>query len=116
MQAIIFDFGNVVAFFDHGKTLGRLQSYTDMSVADMLATVYQGQLEDDFESGKLSAEDFLAIFRERCRLRCDHEVLARAVGDIFEPNPEICQLLPRLKSRYRLLLGSNTNPLHSRHF
>jgi putative hydrolase of the HAD superfamily len=116
VQAIIFDFGNVVGFFDHAKTLRRLEPYTDMPAEDMFRVVYEGKLEDEFESGRLSVEDFLSTFRERCRLRCTDEVLADAVRDIFEPNSEICALIPRLAARQRLILGSNTNPLHSRHF
>ena len=116
MQAIIFDFGNVVAFFDHGKTLARLEPFTDMSAAQMHAAVYDGRLEDDFESGRIGSAEFCAAFRDLCRLRCDDVALTAAIADIFEPNPEICALIPRLTSRYRLLLGSNTNPLHSRHY
>src|SRR5207244_2214206 len=39
-----------------------------------------------------------------------------AFGDIFWPNDEVCALVPRLKERYRLLLGSNTTELHARRF
>jgi HAD superfamily hydrolase (TIGR01509 family) len=116
MQAIIFDFGNVVGFFDHAKTLRRLEPYTDMSAAEMFDAVYQGHLEDDFESGRLSEEDFLSAFGKLCRLRCDNAVLAEAMTDIFEPNPEVCSLIPKLQTRYRILLGSNTNAIHARHF
>jgi len=116
MQAIIFDFGNVLGFFDHNKTLRRLEPYTDMSAAEMYETVYQDRLEDDFESGRIGDIDFLNMFRGLCRLRCDNAVLGAAMADIFEPNPEVCDLIPRLKSRYRLLLGSNTNAIHSRQF
>jgi glucose-1-phosphatase len=116
MEAIIFDFGNVVGFFDHEKTLRRLEPYTDMSAAEMFETVYQDRLEDDFESGRIGDDEFLSFFREMCRLRCDHAFLRAAMADIFEHNPEICNLIPRLKSRYRLLLGSNTNAIHSLHF
>jgi putative hydrolase of the HAD superfamily len=50
------------------------------------------------------------------RLRCNDDYLARAWADIFRPNLEVCALLPVLKPRFRLLLGSNTNELHSRQF
>ncbi len=116
MQALIFDFGNVIGFFDHARTLKRLEPFTDMSAKEMFATVYQDQLEDDFESGRLGADEFLTAFRDLCRLRCDNKFLTAAIGDIFEPNPEICGLIPRLKKRYRILLGSNTNTIHSAHF
>ena len=35
---------------------------------------------------------------------------------MFWPNPEVCAWCRALKPRYRLLLLSNTNELHSRHF
>lgn len=116
MQAIIFDFGNVLGFFDHAKTLARLAPYTDMSGAEIRRLVYEGTLEDDFESGRMTLDDFSAHFRKLCRLRCDHDFLCSAVADIFEPNAALCELIPKLAPRYRLLLGSNTNPIHSRHF
>jgi HAD superfamily hydrolase (TIGR01509 family) len=116
MKTIIFDFGNVVGFFDHCKTLRRLERFTDMPGEIMYREIYLGPLEDEFESGRIGAEEFLDIFRDRCRLTCDNQTLAAAIEDIFEPNPEICDLIPKLKGRYRILLGSNTNPIHSRHF
>ena len=116
MQAIIFDFGNVIGLFDHAMTLRRLEPFTDMPAEEILGTIYQGKLEDDFESGRIGMEEFLDIFRSRCRLCCDRAFLAQAMANIFEPNPEICGLLPKLQSQYRLLLGSNTNIVHSRHF
>src|SRR5205085_9196011 len=97
-------------------TLRRLEPFTDMPAEEILGTIYQGQLEDEFESGRIGMEEFLDIFRSRCRLCCDRAFLAQAMANIFEPNPEICGLIPKLQSQYRLLLGSNTNVVHSRHF
>jgi len=116
IKAIVFDFGNVIGFFDHGRTLQRLTRYTDMTPAAMYAAIYDGDLEDEFECGRITQAEFLDRFRRTCRLGCDDEVLRAACADIFSPNPEICALLPVLKPRYRLVLGSNTNELHSRHF
>ena len=116
MQAIVFDFGNVVGYFDHYQTLNKLTAYTEMPAPEMYAAVYNGNLEDAFESGRLTTAEFLQRFRELCRLRCDDAYLHAACADIFRPNPDVCALLPRLKSRYRLLLGSNTNALHAIQF
>src|ERR1043165_3109808 len=109
MQAIIFDFGNVVAFFDHYRTLNRLAPYTDMALERIYADVYQGDLEDAFERGALSQAEFLRRVSELACLRCEEKFLCDAIGDIFWPNEEVCALIPALKSRYRLILGSNTN-------
>lgn len=116
MQAIIFDFGNVVAFFDHYRTLNRLAPYTDMALERIYADVYQGDLEDAFERGALTTPQFLKRVMERACLRCEEQFLEGAIGDIFWPNPEVCALVPILKQRYRVILGSNTNAIHSRHF
>ena len=116
IKTIVFDFGNVIGFFDHYRTLNRIARYTDMMPTAMYAAIYDSQLEDEFERGRMSQAEFLNRFRQTCRLCCDDETLAAACADIFKPNPEVCTLLPALQARYRLLLGSNTNELHARQF
>lgn len=116
MKTIIFDFGNVLGYFDHGLTLSRLAAHTDMSAEEMTDAIYRGQLEDDFEAGRVGTAEFLSQVKKMCRLRCDEKFLAEAWSDIFRPNQDVCDLIPRLKSRYRLLLGSNTNELHAGQF
>jgi putative hydrolase of the HAD superfamily len=113
MQAIAFDFGNVLGFFDHRITLEKLTPHTDMSAEEMFAAVYDTPLEDAFESGRISAVDFMQEVRKLCRLRCDHQFMIGAWSDIFRPNAEVCRLIESLKPRYGLLLGSNTNALHA---
>jgi putative hydrolase of the HAD superfamily len=116
IKTIVFDFGNVIGFFDHYRTLDRIACYTDMTPAAMYAAIYDSELEDDFERGRISQAEFLRRFRRLCRLSCDNEVLAVACADIFRPNADVCAMLPALKTHHRLLLGSNTNELHARHF
>ena len=116
IETLAFDFGQVIGFFDHGRTASKLARHTDLSEADMLAAIYGGDLEDSFESGRIAEHEFLARVRSLCRLRCEDDVIAAAVADIFWPNEPLCALIPELKQRYRLILGSNTNSLHARRF
>lgn len=116
MKAIVFDFGNVVAFFDHYKTLNRLAVHTHQTPEQMYRAYLETDLEDAYDSGRITTAEFLARFRAACALRCGDEVAAEAITDIFEPNRDVCELVPLLRPRYRVLLGSNTNELHSRHF
>jgi putative hydrolase of the HAD superfamily len=116
MRTIIFDFGNVVGFFDHWRTLRKLERFTDMPAQEMYSTIYSGALEDAFESGTIGEDEFLERFCGGCRLKCTQADLADAMADIFWPNPEVCDLIPALQTRYRILLGSNTNIIHSRWF
>jgi putative hydrolase of the HAD superfamily len=78
--------------------------------------MYCGDLEDAYESGRITSAEFLRRIRDGCGLTCPDEVLVPAFADMFWPNEAVCALVPRLRPRYRLLLGSNTNELHSRHF
>jgi putative hydrolase of the HAD superfamily len=58
----------------------------------------------------------LGLVRETCRLHGTDEQLRTALADMFWPNPEVCDLIPLLAPRYRLVLLSNTNELHATHF
>ena len=116
MKTIIFDFGNVVGFFDHRRTLRRLTPHTDLTRDEMMACVYDSVVEDEYERGVISTADALGKIHALWRLRCDLDFLHQSVADIFWPNPEVCGLVPRLRPRYRILLGSNTNDIHARQF
>jgi HAD superfamily hydrolase (TIGR01509 family) len=116
IKAIVFDFGQVVGFFDHRVTTSRLVSYASLSTDELHGRLFGTALEDDYESGRLTTEQFLREVREACRLNCSEAFLATAWADIFLPNPDVCALIPRLKPNYRLLLASNTNELHSQQF
>jgi len=116
MKTIIFDLGNVVAFFDHFRALEKLRPFSPLTPQEMYAAVFAGELEDRVERGQLAPAVFLRDVHRLWQLRCDVEFLAHTVGDIFSANPEVCELIPRLKQRYRILLGSNTNAVHARRF
>jgi putative hydrolase of the HAD superfamily len=116
IKTLAFDFGNVVGHFSHRKASERLAAHSPLSVDVIHRHIFGGQLEDDFESGRLTTSDFLRSVREICQLDCDDEFASQALADMFWRNEEVCALVPCLKPRYRLLLASNTNDLHARHF
>jgi glucose-1-phosphatase len=116
IKTIVFDFGRVVGYFDHRLTTNRLAPGSGLSAEEMHTYLFGGPLEDDYESGRITTGEFLKRVRETCRLTCSEDTIAAAWADIFWPNLEVCALLPRLKPRYHLLLGSNTNELHARRF
>jgi glucose-1-phosphatase len=116
VKTLVFDFGNVIGFFDHWIVTNRLAPHAGIPADAIHAHLWDSQLEDDYEAGRISTADFLQKVRDVCQLRCSIEELAAAYEDIFWPNPDVIALLPRLKPRYRLLLASNTNELHARKF
>jgi len=116
ISTIVFDFGNVVAHFSHRKAAEQLAVYGTSSAASLAAYLFGDKLEDDFESGRVATDVFIGMVRETFHLHCTDEQFITAFTDMFTANPEVCELLPLLKPRYRLLLLSNTNDLHARHF
>jgi putative hydrolase of the HAD superfamily len=117
IKTIVFDFGNVIGFFSHRLASERLARYSDLSVDEIDAILWDSPLEDEYEAGQISTAEFVRKVREMCRLHCPDDVLCAAYADIFQAaNPEVVALLPRLKPRYHLLLASNTNQLHARQF
>lgn len=116
IRTLVFDFGNVVGFFSHRRSAEQLAAYSSLGADALLAYLLACRLEDDYESGRLSTVALMEIVRAQCRLACTDEQFRAAFADMFEPNPEVCALIPALKQRYRLLLLSNTNELHCDHF
>jgi putative hydrolase of the HAD superfamily len=113
IETIAFDFGQVIGYFDHGRTLAQLTPYADLSDREIYEAIYDTTLEHEFESGLISVSEFLRRARQLCGFRCADDFLQTAIADIFWPNEELCSLIPQIKRHYRLVLGSNTNPIHS---
>jgi putative hydrolase of the HAD superfamily len=116
IQAILFDFGNVIAFFDHMRAIRRVADRCTMAPDLILPTVYDAPLEHDFESGRIGGDEFLQRMKEIVGFRGDIAELRAAFIDIFWPNPPVQMMIPQLAKRYRLVLASNTNELHAAQF
>jgi len=112
MKTVFFDFGNVVAFFDHQRALDRLARYTDLPSAELALQLYGSPIEDDYEKGRMSTAEYVRAAKLNGRLGCTDEEFLAAYVDIFWRNDPVCELIPRLAGRYRLVLASNTNEAH----
>jgi glucose-1-phosphatase len=116
IKAIVFDYGKVVGHFDHGRTARKLAPYSRLSLPEIEMYLYPDELEDDFEKGAVTKQQFLRVIRDQLQLDCPTETIRSAIADIFWHNDEVCDLVPRLVPRYRLVLGSNTNAIHAEFF
>jgi putative hydrolase of the HAD superfamily len=117
IKTIVFDFGNVLGFFDHRRTTERLAKHSLLPFEELHASLFGPRFEDGYESGQLSTSEFLQTACEICKLGCGPDVVAAAWADVFWPNESVCALPPLLKRQgYRILLASNTNELHANHF
>lgn len=112
VKTIFFDFGNVIGFFDHGRAIAKLARFTDMDPMELALALYGGPIADDYECGLISTHEYVREAKLNGRLACSDAEFLASYCDIFWRNPESCQLIPRLKGRYRLVLASNTNESH----
>ncbi len=119
--AIIFDFGNVVGYFDYGRACEAIAQPRGLYGPALLQAAREAGLNElvaQFEIGQLSAK----AFAESCCALLEPsdvtpEELIAAWSDIFWPNDSLVPLIHRLHNAgHRLILGSNTNELHASRF
>ena len=113
LKTVIFDFGNVVAFFDHQRAVQQLLPHTDLNASDLTKLIYYGVLENQYECGQHTTTEVFQTIKKLADLRCSEETFVTAFCDIFWANDAVAALIPRLKTNgYRLVLASNTNDAH----
>lgn len=113
----IFDFGNVIATFDHGiacRQLSQLSNYV-VSESTVRRVIFMSGLEARFDRGEFSAPAFIASLRRDLHISASDDEVARAWSDMFSPNVAIYETIRHIKAAQgRLVLASNTNELHYR--
>jgi glucose-1-phosphatase len=118
--ALIFDFGNVVGFFDYLRACERFAVHLGMTgtgFRDLLVDRGFPRLLAKFESGRIEPEQFAAGVMDLSGVRLPYDDFVRAWEDIFWPNESVAELIRLLKDMgYPLYLGSNTNLLHATHY
>jgi glucose-1-phosphatase len=118
--ALIFDFGNVVAFFDYLKACERLGPKLGLTAEAFRQRIVErgfAALLGRFESGKIGPEEFAAEVMVLSGVSLPYHEFVDAWQDIFWLNEPVARLIEKLESAgHTLLLGSNTNILHSAHY
>jgi HAD superfamily hydrolase (TIGR01509 family) len=118
VRCIIFDFGGVIGFFDFDRAWARFAAMTSgrFDTGQIRDAIEISGLRDAYERGEISTSTFLAVVRERLRLTVSPGDITEAWSEIFTPNKPVIDLIQKLRVRYRLVLGSNTNELHYKQF
>lgn len=112
-KAILFDLGNVIVGLDYGRYYAELSGLRNQLGEDITNELNSTDLLHRFERGEISSQDFFRGMRSVLSLRCSYSEFCRAFCSLFLPVPLISEkLLSGLSSRYRLILVSNTNPIH----
>jgi FMN phosphatase YigB (HAD superfamily) len=116
IRTIFFDFGNVIGFFDHQRAIEKLVKFTDLNAIELSLRLYGGPIVDDYEIGKITTAEYVREAKLNGRLTCTQDEFLACFCDIFWRNPEVCDIIPKLKPRYRVVLASNTVDAHFRRY
>lgn len=114
IAAAAFDIGNVLFNVYHAKTRAALAEYAAVTPEFVKETVF-GKLHDDIECGLITPEEFRKRASTLLGKDIPFDFFAHAWNDVFEENRDIIPLLEQLEGQYKLLLISNTDPLHFAH-
>ena len=112
---IIFDLGNVLLFHDNDRIHRGLADLAGCSVAEARRRLHDGGLWRAFDEGRLTPAAFHAELCRRLGIAWEFEGFVRLWNGIFTPNEPALALVERLRGRYRLVILSNTNPVHLAH-
>ncbi len=110
---VFFDLGNVLVNFDHEIAVRQLAELTNRSPDVVRQVVFRSGLQDRYETGLISCEQFAGIVLEQLQTQRSHQDILEAISAIFEPNEAIEKVLRWLTSAgVPLGILSNTCKAH----
>lgn len=113
IKAVIFDLGRVIIPFDFHRGYRRLEALCGIPAAEIPARLVGSPLVADFESGKIEPRDFVGQFCSHLDVDIPYQDFCNIWSSIFLPDPLIPEaMLEGIARNYRLVLLSNTNPIH----
>jgi putative hydrolase of the HAD superfamily len=117
VKNIIFDFGGVIFNISHEKVENAYRKL-GMDNFDLLFNqATQADLFRQFETGRISPEEFRRQLRQISGLEVDDDLLDSTWNEILcDYPPHRIELLRNIRNNYRLYLLSNTNSIHYAHY
>ncbi|MBV8819914.1 MAG: HAD family phosphatase [Acidobacteriaceae bacterium] len=113
IKTLIFDLGGVIVPFDFQRGYTRMEALCSYPAAEIPKRLRGTDLVTRFESGQIEARAFVEELCGVLDLRASYEEFCGIWSSIFLPHTLIPDaFIEALKSRYRLLLLSNTNAIH----
>ncbi len=113
IKAVLFDLGKVILHFDFTPAFSRLSSACSMSPDEIRDYFSKSGLEVLYDGGKISSTEFYSQVKKGLGHDLSFSEFKDIWNRIFTPNVKIVSLIRRLKKRRtRLVLVSNTNPMH----
>jgi glucose-1-phosphatase len=112
IKAAIFDLGNVLVDVDAGVAAERVAA---LGGKPLCAAFFESSLMSDFETGKLSPEDFFSSVKSLLSLEIGYGEFLQIWNEIFsisEKNLLVRRLVQNLSGNMPVVMLTNTNVLH----
>jgi putative hydrolase of the HAD superfamily len=113
IKTVLFDLGNTIVAFDFRRAYPRLQPLLNYDVTEIPKRLRATDLITRFETGQITAHEFVREFSATLHLAVDYDEFCSIWTSVFLAETLIQEpLLESLARRYRLMILSNTNPIH----
>jgi glucose-1-phosphatase len=115
-SVIVFDLGNVLINFDYNmavKKFDKIEPGLGKKFLDHHKNNYH--IHRAFEKGLITEKEFIKIALAGVGHKVDSDTFSKIYSNIFTPNNDVIALLPVLKKEFKLILLSNTDPLHKKY-
>jgi FMN phosphatase YigB (HAD superfamily) len=112
----IFDLGKVLVDFDYSIAAKKIAARSEKSPHDLHAFLGSSPWLVEYESGRLTREQFYVTIRDAIGFRGDLAEFGGYFADIFSAMPETIALHAELRERgFKTFIFSNTNDLAIEH-
>ena len=113
IKTFIFDLGKVIVPYDHDRGLQLLEEHCGIGKDDLRRRIYASEELNLYQTGKISSQEFYADLKRILGLKMDFEEFARVWNHTFTLTPILEEsFIEDLSENFRLLILSDTNPLH----
>ncbi|MCB0804612.1 MAG: HAD family phosphatase [Bacteroidales bacterium] len=117
IKTILFDFGGVILNIDHHRLEQAFGKLGIENFEELYGRAKQSPIFQQLEKGEISAGEFRSKLIQLANLQISDIKLDETWNAIIlDFPPQRIELLQELKSKYRLLLLSNTNIIHYDHY
>lgn len=116
IKTVLFDLGNVILPFDVTRLARRLTKHSRFTADEIINHLWNEELADIFETGKMSPEQYYQHVSDLCEFTgLSFDTFVPIFNEIFDENHDVIALIEQLKANYQLGLISNANPIHVPH-
>ena len=113
IKCVIFDLGGVIVPLDFQRGYRAIAPHCSYPTSEISGRIGATDLVQRFETGRIGSEDFVRELCAALELKINYQEFCELWSSIFLEHSLVPEsLLLALKENYRLLLLSNTNPIH----